>query len=92
MPPKDPIEVVMQKHFQKVDERCDRLEKLILKQITDQKYPQQGKRNDSGIRSRTSSLSSIDDNPSTSFDPRTGRGFSNELFGGPSPVEMETEI
>ena len=91
MPPKDPIEVVLQKHFQKVDERCDRLEKLILKQITEQKYLQHGKRNDFGMRSRTLSLLSVDDDPSASFDPRSSRGYTNELFRESSPIEIETE-
>ncbi len=91
VPPKDPIEVVLQKHFQKVDERCDRLEKLILKQITEQKYLQQSKKNDLGMRSRTLSLLSVDDNP-TSFDPRSSRGYANVLFRESSPIETETEI
>ena len=91
-PPKDPIEVVLQQHFQKVDERCDRLEKLILKQITEQKYLQQGKKNDLGMKSRTLSLLSVDDDPSTSFNPRLSRGYSNELFRESSPVEIETDI
>lgn len=80
----------MQKHFQKVDERCDRLEKLILKQIIEQKYLQQGKRNDFGMRSRTLSLLSIDDDPPNSFD-RGSRGFTNELFRESSPIETETQ-
>lgn len=93
MPPKDPIEVVLQKHFQKVAERCDRLEKLILKQITEQKYLQQGKRNDFGMRSRTLSLLSVDDDPYTSqFDQRSSRGYTNELFQESSPIDTETEI
>ena len=92
MPPKDPIEVILQQHFQKVDERCDRLEKLILKQITERKYLQQGKRNDLGTRSRTLSLLSVDDDPSTSFDPRSSQGYKNELFRESSPVETETDI
>lgn len=80
----------MQKHFQNIDERCDRLEKLILKQITEQKYLQQGKRNDFGMRSRTLSLLSVDDDPVTSFDQRS-RGFTNELYRESSPIETETQ-
>lgn len=78
----------MQKHFQNVDERCDRLEKLILKQITEQKYLQQGKRVNFGIRSRTLSLLNVEDDPSISTDQR---GFTNEIFRETSPFEVETE-
>ena len=78
----------MQKHFQKVDERCDRLEKLILKQIMEQKYLQQGKRIDLGMGSRTLSLLTVDDDPLTTFDQR---GFRNHSFQESSPLETETE-
>ena len=72
----------MQNHFQKVNERCDRLEKLILKQITEQRYQQNIRRGDLGLRSRTMSVLTLAD-----ADP----GFSNELYRDSSPIETESE-
>lgn len=90
MPSKDPIEAVLQNHFQRVEERCDRLEKLILKQITERKYQQQQTEGgDFGMRSRTiSALSMDDDNQSTIRD----QGFLNELYHESSPGETESEV
>ena len=85
MPSKDPIEVVMQSHFQKVNERCDRLEKLILKQITEQRN-EQNKRSDLGMRSRTlSALTLAEDSHSNTQD----QGYPNELYREASPDESE---
>ena len=86
MPSKDPIEVVMQTHFQKVNERCDRLEKLILKQITEQRSHQNNKRSDLGMRSRTlSALTLAEDSHSDTQD----QGYPNELYREASPDESE---
>ena len=76
----------MQSQFQKIDERCDRLEKLILKQITEQKFQQHNKISDLGIRSRTMSILTLteDSHPSTQY-----QGFPNELYREASPAESE---
>lgn len=84
-PSKDTIEVMMQKHFQKVNDRCDRLEKLILKQITEQKCMKQSRRIDLGIRSRTLSILSVAD------DAPPDQGFLNQFYHEPSPIETESE-
>ena len=76
----------MQSQFEKVNERYDRLEKLILKQITEQRSQQHDKGSDIGTRSHTlSALPLAEDSHSDTQD----QGYPNELYREASPDESE---